>query len=215
MTGLSEQDPERRPSLVNQWRALTPGQRWGVTGTIALIVAVALILGWESRSEQRKILRQQFHLPSNMAFATFDGGSSKVRWPALQGSVQFSESAHAAYLETLNDPAIWTPDFPRYRGVTTVAETTPEALQWRDDRPPLRFGSDGMADWGIFGDESIRAIRRARFFCYAILELDTPAGEDDRKTRAVSCWQLAAEDDPVLVVEGVLDLDRRTLHMRI
>lgn len=182
---------------------------------IAAIFSCALFFGWDKRNHHMDIVRAQFHLSSQIKFSEFKDGSSKLKWPLLEGTVRFSVSEYHDYVSAMDDAEVWKPTLLRYRGVSRVDQYSREALRWRSQRPPLRYGSDGLADWGIFSDEAMREITNGRYFCYAIMRNTTASTGVDAETRARSCWQLDPRDEPVAVVEGVLDVDRRTLHMRI
>jgi hypothetical protein len=181
----------------------------------AAFIVFLFALRWETIEGQKAILRDQFHLTSSMSFVSFESGSRKLRYPGLQGTVRFSESEYRGYIAAFANANTWKAKPLRYRGVTTIGHYSPDALQWRDTKPPLRFGSDGLADWGIYADSRLNELADALHFCYAVKLSPTSATASAPTYAAVSCWELDSREDPIAVVQGMLDPETRTLYMRI
>ncbi|QTN20109.1 hypothetical protein HZ989_03235 [Brevundimonas sp. AJA228-03] len=202
-------------SLRARWGEATHAQRITAVAIIATLCGLILLLGRTQRDGQEKVLRDQFHLPDDVAFVVMEHGSAKLRWPRLRATAQLSDAALASYVGGLDRVEIWRPTPLHYRGVSRIDAYGPGALTWRSERPPPAYGSDGMASGGIFADPDVQAIRRGRYFCFAVLPLDPGPPPADPRHRAVPCSDLPRGTDPVAVVQGALDLDRRALHMGV
>jgi len=129
--------------------------------------------------------------------------------------MRFSESEYLSYIASFDDANIWQAIPLHYRGVTAFAKYSPGAFRWLDEKPPLRIGSDGMADFGIYEDPKLNHLKNALHFCYAVLQSQTSSAASTPTYAAVSCREVDPREDPKVVVLGVLDRETRTLHMRI
>lgn len=181
---------------------------------IAAFFIILFALGWMDREQQKATLRDQFHLPATLNFAVFKPKNKNNSEP-LQGAVRFSESEYHSYIASFANTNIWKNTPLRDRRVTMIGLYSPEALQWSETKPPLRFGSDGLADFGIYEDPKLNQLDNALHFCYAVIRSKTSPAASAPTYAAVSCWELDAREDPSVVVQGVLDPETRTLYMRI
>jgi hypothetical protein len=203
-----------RVSILDQWRSLSRSGRATVIFVIAAFFIFLFALEADNNDQQKAILRDQFHLPATIAFSDFKP-SSKKNSTRLQGSVRFSEREYQSYVASFADPNIWRAVPLRYRGVTAIGEYSRDAFRWSDTKPPLRFGSDGMARFGIYEDPRLDQVENALHFCYAVVRSQTAPADAEPGYAAVSCGELEPRADPAAVVQGVLDPTTRTLYMRI
>lgn len=208
---------ERVPSLLSLWSALSVKQRWIAVAAVAGFFLLPLLLGWERRANRMEIIRQQFHLPPDIAFSQFEPGSSKLRSPAISGIVQFTDQQYRQYAAALHDSRVWRPTPLNYRGIGFINPYAPDALRWQDAAPHRRYGGDPLGRWGSSSEEQVHAMTKGRYLCFAVLKIDSTAsgGDAGLQHKAVSCRQLQRTDEAVAVVKGALDDNGKTLHMLI
>jgi hypothetical protein len=196
-----------KPSLLQQWKALTFLQRGFVIAIISGLMILVITMGQQKKARQLELLRIQFHLPASVEFVHFETEGSKMRHPRLEATVRFSENEFNAYLASLNDKNLWAPRLGKYRYIESLTGFSPEAGVWQSQRPPLHYGTDGMADWGIYADETLLNLKQARYYCLAIIS--STSGH-----KAIACKDLSNNQDANLVIEAVLDTTTRTLYLR-
>lgn len=201
-------------SLRARWGAATHTQRLGAVAIIAALCGLVVFLGREERNRQMNMLRAQFHLPPGIEVVAFKPGK-RLNRNRMQAAVRFSEPAFQTYVAEIDDARIWRPVPLVGPGMPTIAPPSREALRWRRERPPLYNGEDGMPDWGIFRDEAPAAVLNGLYFCFAIVPVTGGSAAGGVEARAESCWDRDPRAEPLSLVEGVLDLDRRTLHMSL
>ncbi|MFV0294780.1 MAG: hypothetical protein ACK5JT_01520 [Hyphomicrobiaceae bacterium] len=167
-------------------------------------------------------IRQQFHLPDSIAFATFDS-SPKAFLPEglrIVAEVQFTETQFNDYLARLDDPQIWKPVpiigySPAIGDVTTAAAHT-----WRDMPFPPSLASNPKKLIRLDRDPLPRTGAGARYFCSTLSIVPTGRRLPDnpnaleRKTHGTACDELPVEW-PTVVMFGLLGPSTRRLHAAI
>ncbi len=189
---------------------------------LVLITPIALFENPFGRSVSEETLRTQFHLPSSVEI---EWSNSRERQApcgvqnAYVATATFDPESFKAYLENLDNSALWAPaplaqfgeDMARY-------QFAPGALSWRDTPYP-----ETLAGGPLYWPTKAAAGSGGKYFCYALRKV---ARNDVVDLFAAPCREATvAGPDVVLqkvalkslpagaVVRGVLDVERREIHM--
>lgn len=181
-----------------------------------------------SQDEYKAILKQQFHLPEDIGFASFLKSDAARHSTGIEGIVQFTPLQFEAYAATLDDPNVWRHTPFRYREKVAGPLAQPGALRWQPHSEAFLTKDQSMAlfwlRWGRShgkpddGGTPINGAKPWRSFCFAVTQ---PALD----SRVVACNDLPANGSsttlfgpgqrPAFYVRGLLDRDARRLYMYV
>ncbi len=207
-------------------------RRWGV-GIIAAFILTVMWSCQASHTEVERIFRAQFHIPDGVSFA-------ETRYPSrgtanqLEAIVRFSKSQFADYIARLDDPRVWLPVPLDYRGLGLNPPYSPSALKWTE-LPGAPSAGNRRVRWGHLSREEIYKARNGRAFCLALRQppgkrrsdwwYEAPKGHEHRfpletpsrldRYNAVGCAELGRSERPATLIQGLIDVDTRSLHMII
>ena len=158
---------------------------------------------------EKETLRSQFRLPPEVALTKVrvDRKKRAPFPPDLEGCVVFSEAEFRDYVRTLDDPGVWKPVPLPHGGRVFAGPYSADALRWG----PLS-GARQLA-WGSLSWRQAQEVRRGRLLCFAVEFLGDEGGK--AAYRGVAARELAGRQVTAVFVQGLLDEDRRTLHMLI
>lgn len=203
--------------IADLWRAMTMQQRLETVAAAALLAMVILAARETRVSARMEILREQFHLPGDVAVSEFHDGGTKTRRPQIEGVANFTEAQYRAYEHSLDDPDVWRPTPLRYGGAALDGDYASDALRWRDHPLAGRPAYDPLVEWGELSQGRADAIENGRHFCFAVVREPAPGGELERDGapgyRALACPEVRIGGEYLVRVAGALDPATRTLHM--
>lgn len=211
--------PRHREGLVARFRAMTQRQRRTSIAVIVGFVVLATGVMFASRSAQLDVLRQQFHLPDDVAIAdvSVQRRSTSGR-PSAEAIAQFSAEQLDRYVSRLDDATLWRPTLESYGGVP-IASYSPGALRWHLPPKPMFVGARRLR----VGHASRKAVavRDGRILCFGLKGFPDQRWEGgkfpEQPTRyaARGCTEFDREEAVGAYVLGILDFETRQLHMII
>ncbi len=176
-------------------------------------------------------LRGQFHLSKNTTFLEFRR-PRRASANKLEGIVQFTEAQFDDYRANLSNKNLWKPVSFGSDSVPVDGPFSYHALDWQK-LPMPNFAGTRPVRWGNLSRERVREIKHGRVFCVAHrrppgkrkskLGRPTPkriirhqslmTPKRLEKYIAMNCTELGRSENPVGYVLGVLDFEKRMLHM--
>ncbi|MGF1650874.1 MAG: hypothetical protein ACFCUN_10520 [Hyphomicrobiaceae bacterium] len=229
--------PQAQPNSARRGRASaeTSTFDWKMMGYVTIgAVAFLVISVWYGRSwSTEAIFRAHFHIPPGVEF-TRSEAPTRGTARQIEAFIEFSEAEYAAYLATLNDPAVWKPQRTAVNRIIAEPPFSPRALRWENGPYRGFVGSKWSGPtWGNLSRERVQKASRGLAFCLALrfppgerqtdrvrpirkefehhFPRDTPA--DLEAYNSVHCAELGRSERARGYLLGFLDDDTRTLHM--
>lgn len=191
---------------------------------------------WSSSSSEARfadLMRRTFHVPDEVAFAD-------MRYPqrgtanGIEGIFQFTEDQLSAYQAQMNDEQIWARSPIELSRRTFEGPFSLSAFDWKPLPTPALAGNRRIR-WGNLSRKQIYKIKRGLGMCVAFrnapgqrksdwsfrapkglehrFPLETPEHLD--AFTALHCADLGRSERPVRLLQAIIDLDTRKLHVII
>lgn len=159
---------------------------------------------------EANILIQQFHLPKDIEFGRvlINRKNPFARPPEIEAYVRLSETEFRAYQADLNNPDLWQSQPIHYDKQVFTGSYAPDALSWRDNLVGRTM------EWGTVSRKQAQDAKRARILCFAMRYPGTNSAAI-APYDAEPCSERTRELEAVIIVQGLLDEDNRTLHMLV
>jgi hypothetical protein len=187
--------------------------RRGAAAGLALVLVVGFH-AWLARigapqDAEKEALRRQFRLPPEVALTKVrvDRKPRGSFAPDVEGIVVFSEAQFREYVGTLDDPAVWKPVPLVHGGRVFAGPYSADALRWE----PLP-GRHRIA-WVSLSWKQAQEAKHGRHLCFAVQHVE--GGEGEGTYRGLAGWEVGETRMTAVYVQGLIDYDRKTLHMLI
>lgn len=175
-------------------------------------VVLAVVASSDTSSE-RALVREQFHLGSDVRFEAFR--RSKANWLVqprqIEAIARFNEHQFEDYAHRLPDPALWHPVPLRYEGRTFQGASVDDAFRWRPADASHTYA------WSSLSARRVQDVRgRAEEFCVEWRQ--NSEGGNEAASQAYPCRDPnlpAQHSGDVAIIQGFLDHETRSLHMVI
>lgn len=176
---------------------------------LLLFFFVLKIMGAPKQAEIN-ILIQQFHLPKDIKLerVLISRREVSVNPPQIEAYVMLSETEFRTYQEGLNNLDLWRSQPIDYDGQVFIGSYAPDALSWNEKRVGR------MMEWGQVSWKQAQDAKRARILCFA-MRYPGANSAAIAPYDAAPCSERTRELEAVIIVQGLLDEDNRTLHMLV
>ena len=176
---------------------------------LVVIVPFLIFSNWVAvpTPHEKETLRSQFRLPPDVAIPKVRiSRKERLAEPSpIEGIAQFSDAQLDAYMTTLSNPDVWRPRPIHYGGAAFEGVYSPDALRWTDLPGERQLG------WGALSWKEAQPVRKGSLLCFVVHEV---AGTDRRPSlRADACAAAERTTGRAVFVQGLIDFERRTLHM--
>lgn len=199
---------------------------WIFLAVIAVVGVVVSRIEFPVSQEYDDLLRAQFHLPDDVEMVGIQHRGNRGWSPSLSGIAQFTPPQFDAYVDHLDDPAVWTLEPFEYKEVRVDGPVQGDALKWWDGSMAIITGPRALfwVGWGhIHGkppdggsDVWVEGPRRSLCFASmgeaygnAVVPCNTLPDNGSRET------MFAEGQHPELYVRGLVDLTERRVFMYI
>lgn len=199
-----------------RWADLGTLQQVGVVAGLAATAVLALLAGQIRTSQHEGILRQQFHIPQEVALEHFSNQNKMTYRPRLEAVVRFDDAAYAAYAASLGNAALWSPVPFRYAG---GGDITPAArgsgFMWYA-LPYPGWAGDITMRWGSNAMDAAQYVRNGRYYCTAIIAEHSATPDQPKRFTAKACRDVPRGRIAVAaILLAVLDADSKSLYATI
>jgi|GEM_PF-4656635 hypothetical protein len=175
-----------------------------------LLFFIMLKIMGAPKQAETDILLQQFHLPKEIKFEGLrvNRKDRLVNPPTIEAYVEFSEAEFRLYQAGLNNPDLWQSQPINYDGQLFTGSYAPDALSWDEKH------TGQMMSWGAVSWKQAQDAKNAKIFCFA-MRYPEANGAAIAPFDAARCSEQIQKLDALIIVQGLLDEDNRTLHMLV
>ncbi|MCL9998225.1 MAG: hypothetical protein NBV68_02490 [Erythrobacter sp.] len=176
-----------------------------------IILVGLLAVPWlrTPRAAEEQLLRAQFQLPADVAFA-----DSKVERPSikknaynLEGIARFDAEQFGQYRKTISVGAPWTIAPLSLEGVAFPGQPGTDTIRWRSQ------AEHQFMSFGNLSEDEVWQATRGLTLCYKVMA--SPSADAPPSDRVRPCRPGGNVTERGYLVQGLLDPDTRTLHILV
>jgi hypothetical protein len=179
--------------------------------------------------QDKKTVESQLHLPKHFKYLSFESYPRWWGWFGREGlwiraEIEFSEDEFAAYVNNLDNSAVWKPvKFNSYS--PSIGESySADALKWRNLPLPAAIKSEFRENCALTPD--LIHSENGKYYCSTIVFLQVyPPSQEEHKPdhfrasgwRYVgrACDELEVKDNATIKTLAILDFDTRRMSVYI